>query len=180
MKNKDSNGKIKIWNIWLNILLISEMNQNENLSILNICQNLFEKWRKGFYYFEIEWEEFDWRDETQKMIDFLRNQCLYGLNEKMKWIKKIFVLFVKWKFVFIWFCWNIFIEYTFMFFFIIKYSSIFLINHHPSESTHQASTTFQREYSYYSDEYSGNLMCDVYSSSTLVSTCTSFYLEIYS
>ncbi len=65
MKTKDSNGKIKIWNVWLKILLISEMNQNETLSIRNICENLFAKGRKNFYYSEIEWEEFDWINGTQ-------------------------------------------------------------------------------------------------------------------
>ncbi len=49
-----------------NIFLIFEMNENETLSILNIYQNLFEKWRKVFFIISsIEWEEFNWRDETQ-------------------------------------------------------------------------------------------------------------------
>jgi len=44
----------------------------------------------------------------------------------------------------------------------------------PSANTHQASTTFQHEYSYYSREYSRNSMCIYSDEYSYESFCTDF------
>ncbi len=91
MKTKDSNGKIKIWNVLLNILLISEMNENENLSVVSICQKFVWEMKKSFFFIIplIEWEEFDWRDDEKSIFTWFEwenemNKKDFSFVSKMK------------------------------------------------------------------------------------------------